>query len=805
MMRQLVGQVLPASKPEEKTPIAKDNGDDKGARLGTYDDEELLRMWQKEIKPNAFDSRWVFERQWMRNIYYVLGRQWIEYHQRHGGWKDKRMAAWIPRPVTNKCKETVQALRAVFTDIKLGVNVRPNGSDPKNVSAAAVADEMSNLIHEQHSMDAVLSEFDFWLLVTGNAFLHTFVDYDMKHGVMRVPLMVCDSCGAMKRVDELDTMQPTCTECGGQMQDAMGNDGKPMEELIPQGRPKTITLSPLEIAFPNSYARFDELPYVVRMRWRTRSWVESHPQLKDQLAAIVWQKAPTDQSLQIFKSLSTHNDLGISPAYWTEAGSTSTQEDGITEYEIWMKPCDAYPDGLVYRIYGDQKPIVAHLEETEALPGPLPYKDAEGKGLFTFTHAGYDHVGGRILASGPIDMIAQKQDQLNQLDSMILLIIQRMANPVWLEPKGAEIERITGIPGLVIKWNPLTVGGQAKPERLEGMGPHQSLFTIREQYLKDIEELVGTFDIVKGAKPTGIEAFSALQLLVERSQSRFSPIFQARGGAYKDWYKFALELEREFGPEERTVATMSPARTWSFQQFQRSQLQGSVSIVVEDGSTTPKTNLGMRAAVEHANGLGMLNLAEPDQQYEGLKLFGLTRMVPVLDIHVQRALQKQQAFEEWLANPEALQKFANDAQGQQQQWQMEAQQTMQVAAANPQMDPMTGQAIPPQLPEEPNPMKLTPLKWKPWYNPMIHKREFEKWANSDRVVQLLKDHPYAEGLLEAHYGEIELAVSMAMGVPPPGAPAPGGGAVGMANSNRESTQGNEPKGAGQGAQNQGPA
>ena len=799
LMRTAVEKMGGAFTPKE--PVAKPSGDaGEALGLGTFDDAELLALWTR-IKREAFDSRWVFERQWMRNIYYVLGRQWIEYHQRHGGWKDKRMASWIPRPVTNKCKETVQALRAVFTDIKIGVNVRPNGTDPKNVSAAAVADEMSNLIHEAHHMDSVMTEFDFWLLVTGNAFTHTFVDYDLKNGVIRVPMLSCATCGGSHRETDFEEPQPVCPECMTPLEPAMGEDGQPVEEVVPQGRPKTIALSPLELAFPNSYPRFDELPYVVRLRWRTKSYFEAHPKLKDLVGTIVWQKAPTDQSLQIFKSLSTHNDLGMSPAYWAESGSTTSSEDGISEYEVWMKPCDAYPDGLVFRVYGDSQPVVAHLEETEALPGPLPYKDADGNRLFTFAHAGYDHVGGRILASGPIDMIAQKQDQLNQLDSMILLIIQRMANPVWLEPKGAEVERLTGIPGLVIKWNPLTVNGQAKPERIEGIGPPAQLFQIREQYLTDIEELVGTFDIVKGAKPTGIEAFSALQLLVERSQSRFSPIFQARGNAYKDWFKFAIELEREFGPDERTRAVMTPARTWSFEQFKRTQLQGSISIIVEDGSTVPKTNLGMRAAVEHANGLGMLNMQDPDQKYEGLKLFGLTRMVPTLDIHVQRALQKEQKFEEWLQDPAALEQFQMAAQQDQEAF---VQESMVASQAAPQVDPMSGQPMPPPMPEPPSPLAHTPLKWRPWYDAQVHKQQFDKWANSDRVMELLEQFPFAEGLMEAHYMEMKIALSEQMGMMP-GAPVPQGGGMAMTNSNRESMQGNEPKGNGQGAQGQGPA
>jgi hypothetical protein len=59
---------------------------------------------------------------------------------------------------------------------------------------------------------------------------------------------------------------------------------------------------------------------------------------------------------------------------------------------------------------------------------------------------------------------------------MMKMIVMRMANPVWLEPKGAEVEKFTGEPGLVVKYNPLTSINGAKPERIPGEGPNQSLF-----------------------------------------------------------------------------------------------------------------------------------------------------------------------------------------------------------------------------------------------------------------------------------------------------------------------------------------
>jgi hypothetical protein len=742
---------------------------------GSYDDAELLEMWEV-MKHECYDNRWVFERQWQRNLWYVLGRQWIEYQQKYGGWKDKRMAAWIPRPVTNKCKETVQAIRAMFTSINLNVNVRPNGTDAKNVSAAATADKMAPVLHETHAMDQAMTEFDFWLLVTGNAFLHSYLDYDVKHGMLTVAMMQCVACGTVSEESKLAGPTPICPSCKmagpANFEPAVDEEtGEPATKQILKGLPATMVLSPLEIAFPNSYTRFGDVPYVSRARWRTKRYYESHPNPQMQLLAqsIVWQKSPQDHSMALFTSLVQTNDLGITPIYWSEgSGRGGSNDEGVTEYEVWMKPTAQYPDGLVFRVIGDgADPKIVRLDE-ESLPGPLPYVDAEGAPLFTFTHATFEHVGGRILGSGALDQIIQKQDQLNQLDSQILLCLQRMANPVWLEPKGAEIQKLTGMPGLVIKWNPLTVGGNAKPERVAGLPIDASLMALREQYLRDIEELSGTFDILKGQKPAGVEAFSAIQALIERSQARFSSVFKSRGNAYKDWYKFAIELERAFGPDERVRQSMTPARTWTYEIFKNTQLQGSVNVVIEDGSQQPKTNLGMRAAVEHANTLGLLDMKDPETQYEGLKLFGLTGMMPSLDIAVQSALQKQQAFEDWIIDDKNLQVFVQQFQAQTQQFEkdidavtMDHAKAINEAKANP-------EAPVPEFepPQPPNMLELTPLRWMKWWNASRHMSEFLKWANDDHIRKIVSENPLALELLNAHMDEINANMPKAPAEPP---------------------------------------
>ncbi len=762
-------------------------------------DDQLIKLF-KDWKKESFENRWVWERGWMRNIHYVNNRHWITYVRAQNQWVDVKLAKWVPKPVANMMADGVQALRAMFASVEIGVNVRPNGEDAKHIAVATFADEYEPILREEHRMRQVMNEADFWFIVTGNVFLHTYFEQDVRHGVTEVPMETCQECGAVSTSADIAENMNRCPQCGSAaglgFAPAVDEAGEPMVERKAKGKGVTLALSPFELAFPNEYPRFEDVPYVIRLRWRRKTYYTEHPTLKAQMADYKWSKAPSESSMQLFRSLPNHNDLGVAPFLSSSTTAASSGgEEGAPEYEVWCRPCGAYPNGLVFRVVGDANPRILHLEEEEALPGEIPYRDADGGAVFPFAHAAFEQKGGRVYGTAPLDNAIPTQNLLNQLDSFMLMIVNRTANPLWLVPKGAEVEKFTGQPGLVVKWNPLTVGGNAKPERVDGIPPAQGLFQLREQYKADIEERMGTFDLIKGTKPAGVDAFAAMQLLVERSQSRFASAFQARGELYKSWFKFALEIEREFGPETRVRATLSPAKTWTQKLFERANLQGSFEIIVEDGSQTPKTTLGRRASIEHLNQLGFLDPADPDQRYKIFQEFGQSRLAPTLDIHMQAALRKQQAFEDWAVSDEAKQQSMMMFEGKM----AEYQQTLATVPPPPPTEPQVGpdgQPMPPDpaqeqaqiaaaVPPPPSITVATPLAWKPWYNAAIHMQEFNKWANSDRIIELLQTQPALEQVLVAHHQEMQAQIAMTMAAQEPVGRKPGGAGMAMANSNQE--------------------
>lgn len=791
--------------------------------VSKYEDDAFLLKYVADRKRIALSDRWIFERSWWRNILYVLGRQWITYDKKRGQWADKRLARWVPKPVTNKTAEAVEALQAVFQGIEIAITARPLGEAPEHVAAAEIADKLFPFIRDGHRLGDAMSEADWWMIVTGNAFLHTFWDREEQTGTFVVKYEECLQCATVSSPAQIVEAGNVCPNCQSPaLKSAVDPEtGQPLQRAFPMGRGRTEALSPFEVAFPSTYKRFADVPYLLRMRFRPREWYEDHH--PDLAKKLFFEKTPTERSLQLLRAIASQADTSAFPLS-AAGGGAEGEAEGISEFEFWSKPCRDFPEGLFVRIAGDGTGAVVVRGDT-GNPGPLPNKSRDDRPIFPFIHMPYQAMGGRTWARSPLDLTNTKQDQINRIDSHSELAQQRMSNPIWLEPKGAEVRSFTGEPGLIVKYSPFaTAAGVAKPERIPGESVPQSNFQLRAQHIEDFENLAGTFDVLKGAKPSGVEAFSALQLLVERGQARLAKTFASRGNAVRDWYEIALELERSYGPTERVYSVTSPNNGWTFHHFEMARLDGAIEIRVEDGTKAPKTNLGERAAIEHAGGLGLINPQDQEQQYTLLTRLGLSYLKPSLDYDVKSALQEQDAFERWsgdltLSNPQALQILTMQWQAETVLWQQEAAEVEQrnaqreadAAAAQANQAQPGAQAVEPtmleEVPQQPQLPEATPFVIKPQHNHAIHYAEHRKWGNSDRARELFAQRPELEVFYHQHLltHQQQMYAEMAQQAAAQQPPKQGGAVLTMRNSNRESGSTSDvPSGSREGAQRAGP-
>ena len=185
-----------------------------------------------------------------------------------------------------------------------------------------------------------------------------------------------------------------------------------------------------------------------RIRWRTKDTREKF--YPEAIAKKVnWEKMSPERSLQLLKSLAAQSEIASGPL--SGYGTEMTYGEGITQYEVWKKPNKQFPKGLVVRAIGSGAGFEIIRNEAEQLPGPLPHWNTRGDAIWPWVHIPYSPFGSRFWARSPLDTVIQIQDQINQVDSLIQLAMSRTANPVWLEPKGAEVKKFTGEPGIVVE------------------------------------------------------------------------------------------------------------------------------------------------------------------------------------------------------------------------------------------------------------------------------------------------------------------------------------------------------------------
>lgn len=632
-----------------KTAAGGDQGNPDDGTADPYNltDVQLVTLLQ-DTRGFCDPGRELFEYGWWRNLLYLLSRQWIYWNPTSRQWQDKRLAKWIPKPVTNIIRTTILSVRATCQALDRSVVVQPAGASSENILTAQTVDDIEPLLDQEHDGDTNWPIADFTTGLFGDAFLHPYWDTSDPTNVAVVDLWKCSMCQTVSPDDVIAKANQRCPSC---QSPALQKTGQ--QQTLPIGKGKTMVVSSLELLLPLYAQSWGDVDRLVYLTWRPEHQIrDEYKDVVDEkgkpiLDKIAFDQGPSQRSLQLYRAISTTSDLNLTPSVWSASAFTG-QVKGTTEQHLWIKPSRTYPKGLYCRFLGES-PIPVRMIDGEGQPlgFELPYKRAnDGEPIWPWVHYPYEPIYGRLYSQGAVDSIIQKQDQINQLDSMMQMIVQRMGNPIWLEEKGAAVERFTGEPGIIVRWQ--SVGNGGKPEKIEGSNPPAAMTQLREMYKADSEELAGTYDVLKGQKPTGVESYAGLNLLVERSQSRFTTLFKSRAKAYRDWFEIALELERSYGPTTRVRAVMGPNKSWTFKTFQKADFAGSVTILMDDGSMIPKTALGRRAAIEHGMQMGLFAQKTPDQTYSLFQELGIASLAPSLDAFTKSALEEQQAFEDWV-------------------------------------------------------------------------------------------------------------------------------------------------------------
>ena len=290
----------------------------------------------------------------------------------------------------------------------------------------------------------------------------------------------------------------------------------------------------------------------------------------------------------------------------------------ISEVYYWALPTDEYPEGVLAVVLGGTK--VVHF-------GPLPYTEDTGRPFLPTVYFAIDPVPGSLYSKTPADDLALLCVQHNQHVAHLMMTLNRMAWPIWLMPEGTNIATFSGDPGQILRYNAFGAN-PAKPERVQGAGIPNGAITWLQVLEHNMEEITAAYAGTKGDRPAGVSAGIALQMIEDRKNQRFGPLYILWETAWAEWARQQLAIFKQFATEPRLVKIQGRGSLWRVQKFLGADLTGRVDVVAEAGSGAPMSTLVRRAENEQLVAMGALNMGDPEVVAKILADYGRERLVP---------------------------------------------------------------------------------------------------------------------------------------------------------------------------------
>ena len=296
-----------------------------------------------------------------------------------------------------------------------------------------------------------------------------------------------------------------------------------------------------------------------------------------------------------------------------------------------------------------------------------PYKD----GKFPFVLMKNYDIPFEFWGVGEVEQIMSPQHYVNELTNQIIDNAKNTANMQWIIDKNSGIGqgKLTNRPGLVIRKTP---GSEVRRDTPPAMPSY-----VREQIevlKKDIQDISGVFDSLKGEQQGSVTAASAILALQEASQARIRLKIKLMEASLSELAQIVYSRMQQFWKLDRWVRVTDVEGNPSFREIGAQVLSNDYDLKVMAGSTMPVNRNAMLDL--------MIRLAQTNGE-DGLPLVDRKAVLEFLPTGDKKAItdrfaelqaQQQQAQQEQLQQEQQMQM----QQAQQQKGELDQSVTEQV-------------------------------------------------------------------------------------------------------------------------------
>jgi len=566
---------------------------------------------------------------WERNHLMLDGKQWIVYDgdQDSGGiWKKLRVSKqneYIPRPVTNYIFDSYQTLKSYLLKSKPRSTVRPNTQMYQDKMSAKIAD----LILETH-YEKLKESYNYEyaaanLLTYGTVFKKSYWDTSVL-SMAKVPRM-------------LQTMNPM-TGMPEEVQDKDPETGEELFDELPLGDVSTCVVEPYRMAIDPLATDLHNARWLMEYGIQSLDWIQdTYGKFEEGYtgrAQEVKEERNLSGSMRRFHNLKTSSGVKSSGSRsGGGVGADEMVENAAVVKEYYERPTKNYPKGRLIVVASG---IPLYIGE------PLNSGPDQGD-WHPYSECRWELVPGRFWGKSPLDPAVEIQKQINSIDSVIILTRKTMAIPQKLLPQnsGVPVGSWTGRPGQEVRYR--NDGSGMKPETIAAAGVDSQVFREREQRLEDLKQITGGIDILKGDKPPGVTAASALNLLYEVGTGKLFPILNRWKDFVESDQKKQLRLvARHYQEPRKSFINMLKAKNKeisaeALDNFIGSDLHDNCNVIVEAGSNIPKLQAAQQSLLMELAQTGVLSLEIPENKMKFLERLGVRDFANEISPDMKRA------------------------------------------------------------------------------------------------------------------------------------------------------------------------
>jgi hypothetical protein len=587
---------------------------------------------------------------WERNHLYLDGKQWIVYdgaQSRGGQWntlKVSRANEYIPRPVTNYCFDIYQTLKSYLIQNKPRSTVIPNTQKTKDKNAAKLSELVLEVNWKRLLEDKNYEYAAACGVAYGTVFKKTYWDTSALQ-VAKIPRM------EPQPVIDPNTGMPT-----GQMEEKQALDpatGEPLFDELPLGDINTAIVEPYRLAVDPLATDLHTARWLMEYQIQPLDWIaEVYGRQEDGYTGRVDEVKPEGTlSSQMQRFYQLKNSSGVRTTAGAGNGGQNSGEmidNAAVVKEYYERPSRKFPRGR----------LVVVANGVTLYSGDSPYSGPDLGDWHPYSDFRWEVVPGRFWGKSPLDDTTEIQKQINSIDAAIILTRKTMAIPQKLIPGDSGIApgSWTGRPGLEVRYR----ANGAAPSTIPGTGVDQTVFAEREQRLEDMKNISGAIDILKGDRPPGVTAASALEMLFEVGTGKLRPCLDRwktfvetdQKKCLKWTIKFFKEPRPDFIKKLHQLAEDLPEQ--SISNFIGADLHDNANVRIEAGSNIPKLQSAEKANLMQMAHVGTLNLENPKNQMEFNHRLGVMGFDNTQSKDVERAQWENGLLDELDQSPDNM-------------------------------------------------------------------------------------------------------------------------------------------------------